>query len=78
MASIKANVSEVDGVSYLEVYENDTVSTVDTIPAKAFEVVVQGGTDTDIAQAILEKKPAGIQAYGTDPIPTACCTLFII
>lgn len=65
LASIKTNVSEVEGVSYLEVYENDTISTVDTIPAKAFEVVVQGGSNTDIATAILEKKPAGIQAYGT-------------
>lgn len=66
LASIRANVSEVEGVSYLEVYENDTISRVDTIPAKAFEVVVLGGADVDIATAILEKKPAGIQAYGTD------------
>lgn len=66
LASIRANVSEVDGVSYLNIYENDTMSTVDTIPAKAFEVVVLGGTDIDIATAILEKKGAGIQAYGTD------------
>lgn len=65
LASIRANVSDVNGVSYLNVYENDTNSTVDTIPAKAFEVVVLGGSNSDIAQAILEKKPAGIQAYGT-------------
>ena len=65
LASIRANVSQVDGVSYLNVYENDTMSTVDTIPAKAFEVVVLGGDDTEIATAILEKKGAGIQAYGT-------------
>lgn len=65
LASIKANVSEVEGVSYLNVYENDTSSTVDTIPSKAFEVVVLGGANTDIATAILEKKPVGIQAYGT-------------
>lgn len=66
LASIRSNVSEVNGVSYLEVYENDTMSTVDAIPAKSFEVVVQGGYDIDIATAILGKKPAGIQAYGTD------------
>ena len=64
LASIRANVSEVDGVEYLEVYENDTMSTVDTIPAKSFEVVVLGGDDVEIATAILEKKGAGIQAYG--------------
>ena len=66
LASIRANVSEVDGVSYLNIYENDTISTVDTIPAKSFEVVVLGGDDVEIATAILEKKGAGIQAYGTD------------
>lgn len=65
LASIRANVSQVDGVEYLNIYENDTMSTVDTIPAKAFEVVVLGGDDAEIATAILEKKGAGIQAYGT-------------
>lgn len=65
LASIRANVSEVDGVSYLNIYENDAISTVDTIPAKSFEVVVLGGDDVEIATAILEKKGAGIQAYGT-------------
>ena len=65
LASIRANVSEVEGVSYLNIYENDTISTVDTIPAKSFEVVVSGGNDVEIATAILEKKGAGIQAYGT-------------
>lgn len=65
LASIRANVSEVTGVSYLNVYENSTMSTVDSIPAKSFEVVVQGGSDNDITTSILEKKPAGIQAYGT-------------
>jgi uncharacterized phage protein gp47/JayE len=68
LSSIKSNVSQVEGISYLNVYENDTSSTVDSIPAKAFEVVVIGGNDEDIARAILEKKPAGIQAYGTTTV----------
>lgn len=33
-------------------------------PGKSFEIVVQGGNDTEIAQAIYDSKPAGIQSYG--------------
>lgn len=65
LASIKVVVKEVDNVEYVQCYENDTLSTVDGIPGKAFEVVVKGGNDTAIAQAILSKKPVGIQAYGS-------------
>jgi len=68
LASIKAVVYEVPGVDFVQCYENDTNGTVDSIPAKAFEVVVKGGIDSDIAQAILSKKPSGIQAYGTTTI----------
>lgn len=64
-SSIRSAVLEVSGVTHCSVTENDTMSTVDTIPAKAFEAVVLGGDDTEVAQAILSKKPAGIQAYGT-------------
>lgn len=63
-SSIKSAVSEVSGVTNVYVIENDTNATVDTVPAKAFEVVVMGGDNTEVAQAILSKKPAGIQAYG--------------
>ncbi len=34
-------------------------------PGKSFEIVVQGGSDADIATAIFKSKPAGIQSYGT-------------
>lgn len=65
LSSICSAVSTVSGVEYIQPYENDTMSTVDNIPAKAFEIVVKGGDDNEIAQAILSKKPAGIQAYGS-------------
>lgn len=65
LSSIKAAVSQVEGVTYLNAYENDTMSEVDTLPAKSFEIVVEGGDDDAIAKAILLKKPAGIQAFGT-------------
>lgn len=34
-------------------------------PGKSFEIVVNGGDDVAIAQAILDAKPAGIQTYGS-------------
>lgn len=67
--SIKAEVSELADVQSVQVYENDTNATVDSIPAKSFEVVVLGGNDNEIASVIMSKKPAGIQAYGSTVIP---------
>lgn len=64
LSSIKAVVIQIDGVKYITVYENDTMDEVDGIPAKAFEVVADGGDEDEIIAAILSKKPAGIQAYG--------------
>lgn len=66
LESILANVSEVVGVSDTFAFENTTMLTdADGLPAKSFEVVVAGGDDTAIAQAIFDKKPIGIQAYGS-------------
>lgn len=65
LSSIKATVQQLDGIKYINAYENDTMQTVDTLPAKSFEIVVEGGDDDEIAKAILQKKPAGIQSYGT-------------
>lgn len=64
LSSIKAAVLQLDEVTYINVYENDTMNTVDGIPPKAFEVVVEGGDEDEIAEAILSRKPTGIQAYG--------------
>lgn len=65
LSSIKATVQQLPGIKYINAYENDTMQTVDTLPAKSFEVVVEGGDDDEIAKAILQKKPAGIQSYGS-------------
>ena len=37
-------------------------------PGKSFEIVVQGGDNTAIAQAIYGAKPAGIQSYGSTTV----------
>jgi hypothetical protein len=45
-------------------------STVDVAgrPPKSFEAYVLGGNELDIAQAILSKKAAGIEPYGTKSV----------
>lgn len=63
--SIIGAVRQVDGVTSAQFFENFSKVTVGGVPASAFEVIVLGGTDEDIAQVIFEKKSAGIQPYGT-------------
>lgn len=59
-------VSELDEVSYARCYSNRMMVTDSNgRPAKSFEIVVDGGDDTEIAQAIFDYMPAGIQAWGT-------------
>jgi uncharacterized phage protein gp47/JayE len=63
--AIRADVLAVPDVDQANVYENTTLVTdADGVPGKAFEVVVIGGTNDAIAQAIWDSKPAGISAYG--------------
>ena len=63
--SIRAMVAGVEGVVSVLVLENPTMDTDSRgIPPKAFEVYVYGGDGMEIAQAILDSKAAGIQAYG--------------
>lgn len=64
--AIRADLLQVEDVSSVTIFENDTNTTDgDGVPAHAFEAVVVGGDDEDIAQAILEVKAAGILAHGT-------------
>jgi uncharacterized phage protein gp47/JayE len=63
--AILADVLQVPGVTSARVYENDLNYTVDGMPGHSFEVVLLGGDDTDIAEAIFASKPAGIQAFGS-------------
>ena len=66
LESIAAAVSNLDGVLTAFVIENETTTTDGAgRPAKSFEVVVEGGDDQAIAQMIWEKKPVGIQTWGS-------------
>lgn len=57
-------LSEVDGVTGCQIYENRTSVETDGIPAHAFETVVQGGSNSDIAEQLWATKPAGIETAG--------------
>lgn len=64
--SIEARLSQVDGVSKAFVVENQALTpTASGIPAKAYECVVIGGSDADIAKTIWESKPAAIELHGS-------------
>lgn len=70
LETILAEVLAVDNVSEAFIYENSTLITdvTNNTPGKAFQVVTLGGADADIAQAIFDEKPAGIEAYGTTTV----------
>jgi uncharacterized phage protein gp47/JayE len=68
LASIRAAVSRVTDVLSVTAYENTSSIVVDGRPGKSFEIVVYdvlgAASDAEIAQAIYDHKPAGIESYG--------------
>jgi hypothetical protein len=63
--AIRAKLLTIDDVIQAMVFENVELTTDgDGLPGKAFEAVVQGGDDQEIADAIWEVKPAGMLAHG--------------
>ena len=69
--AIKAKIlNGVPGSSYCKVYENDTMFTdANSIPAKSWEAVVEGGSSVDIADVIYRMKVAGMAINGSETIP---------
>lgn len=66
--SIASRVRNIDGVNEAFIFENVTLATVDGLPPKSFEVVVDGGEDADIANVIFSSKPTGIESYGSTTV----------
>jgi len=61
-----AVLNEVSGVVSVSVSSNRTLVVDGSgLPPKSFEVVVEGGTDADLAQEIWETMPAGIESFGS-------------
>ena len=64
--AILAAVANIPGVTQTVVLENDTnVTNSNGLPPHSFQVIVVGGVDEEIAQAIWLKKPAGILSFGS-------------
>lgn len=67
--AIYAAVANVPGVTQVTVLENDTdVTDVNGLPPHSFNVIVSGGGDTNIADQIWLKKPAGITSHGSETV----------
>lgn len=65
--AVLAAVKRVPSVSDALIVENvtETLDNTTGLPAKSFEVIVVGGTEDDIAQAIWDSRPLGIRAVGS-------------
>ncbi len=58
-----------DHVTYCTVYYNDSAATVDGLPPHSVEVVVLGGTNAAIGQAIFDSVAAGIETVSSGGTP---------
>lgn len=63
--ALLASLYSVDGVKYVNVTQNTTNQNT-TIPANSFAVTVLGGRVDDLAQAIFDNTPLGVNSYGTE------------
>ena len=63
LAEILTNLSGVESASG---YENPTNATdARGLPPHSIEIIVEGGSEEEIASAILNRKAGGIQTFGT-------------
>lgn len=63
--AVRGALLSIDSVTAAIVNENDTSSTVDSVPAHSIACVVSGGDGDTIAETILLKKSSGCSTYGT-------------
>jgi uncharacterized phage protein gp47/JayE len=66
--AIRSEVLHVGGVTACTVFENATSVAVGGMPPSSVEVLVSGGADVDIGQAIWRSRSAGIETYGTSSV----------
>ena len=62
---LRGDLLNISGVTDAKVYENDSDSVVNTIPAHGIWAVVEGGSNTDIAAAIYARKTPGTNMKGS-------------
>lgn len=69
VTALYSALTALDSVAEVKVVENDTNATDSNgLPAKSFMCIVDGGNSSDIANAIWQKKPAGVLAYGNTSV----------
>jgi uncharacterized phage protein gp47/JayE len=65
MEALRSQLLNVDGVTDVRVYENETNSTdANGLPPHSFRVLIRGGLEEEIAYTIWRNKPAGIATSG--------------
>ena len=65
LGALEAEINNVLGVTDFKIYENDTkVTDSRGLPGNSITAVVEGGTTSDIAEAIARKKNMGVLSYG--------------
>lgn len=65
--AIYSALSDLD-LSYIRIRDNDSGANIGSQPTGSIFVVVDGGTKNEIAQRIFDKKPGGIQTFGSESI----------
>jgi uncharacterized phage protein gp47/JayE len=66
--SLQAALLATTAVTDALVIENNTGSTVDSVPAHSIWAIVEGGADADIGQVLYEKRAMGCGMYGAETI----------
>lgn len=69
LAGMLGAVANIKGVSSVRAYDNDgEITDARGIPAHTIAIIVDGGADQDIAQAIYTKKTPGVGTFGATAI----------
>lgn len=72
LPSIRTRVLEdVDGVTVCYVFQNNTEDEVGGMPARSVEVLAVGGTDEDVARAVLGNVAGGMTWWGNTEVDVA-------
>lgn len=72
--ALQAKLLDVIGVSTVLIIENSNMYPINAMPPKSFQIIIDGGNDTEIAQTIWNNKPAGIETYGKTSVPITTST----
>lgn len=68
VAAIKAELYDIDTVKHVKIVENTKAIdfTPEGLPPNSIEVIVWGGSNEEILEALLKSKPAGVNTDGTN------------